>query len=1137
MAGSHQRSSDGDDRDQMRRITVSPTPSQQNSDTDSYTDSNSIDEVNATLNDLEDEFNDTEQALTEWSSTGPSYSSATRSYTGTGTFTGTGYTGSPSYVTLPTVTLRSTSTPPVDPRARLSKITERTEESSRPVSAALSAGTATRPANPTPDAFRRSVLLGGTSSSHSRSSTDPGLPPPGRANELIAVFETNSPQGRNASTPGERVTSPFYSTSYGSRPSSPSKSSASYTATDTRPTGSSFLSPATRPSTSMSGDGTFRSTTPGGTFSRTTDSYLTPSYTTQSPSTFSRATYTDTNAPTYTADSRTYTGTTPSYTTQSPSTFSRTTYTDTNAPTYTGTDTRTYTGTDTRTYTGTDTRTFTTDTRAGAGTRPYTDTFTGTSVTPTSTLRRPQTSPRSPLTSVRNIVALWKERTPSKSRSPKKSAGSAGSISPPPEAEGLFGKRGNIQNNPVTPTRRDIDNLPPGLDVEDLLPYTQSTEAPLYIGQLWYLNVHDSPPFRWQRCQALLYPQLLLLSWLSPGGGRGIVALDLLNCTNVQSAPSPTHPSARDDIGTIAAKSQSLDRDGQPLMDMLVPFHMLYADGVERLGTESLLERQRWVTRLWESVNRPIAMPDSSSVTRSPTGSIRTILSIDSRSSASSTASGSRSTVYVPPLRSLPSIPDFSSNVSSRSSRSDGLTRSTSILSSHFTRTVDDTVISNQEYVYTGDPRAIQPARTGSQRRRSGSMTDLDAEFNSALTRARGARPGLGFPSFVLGGSPVTVSSGPNLGRDVVVTPPPGSSRGSDRARSEISDEQFFTAGSSTEGSRSSYYSRTSFTSDLRTSTGFRTDAPSYTYDGTSATGTLAVPSTLSYRGTNSTSYLGDSHDSMSYTGTSPSSLSRTREVRRRGPRSVRTYSSGYLTESSASDKENMSGTYTPESATQSIDSRSYDSGSYTPSSEAHSQLSGSYTQGSGSYTSRSGSYTSETRSYTDSGSYTPSGSYTSDSYTPSGSYSSRSGIRTGSDTMTPGDSSETGYDICHSSDLTDLTGRIMTSSDDSLTPYSPSPSSEYEPEQAGVDLDIDDVYVDTDENFVTASQGSSDYISARTPSLKGSVLSREGSQSSYASFPTIPSESDYNTADTGYSHYRTISEPSLGSEYITAEF
>ena len=49
---SQRPSSDGDDNTsahQMRRITVSPTPSQQNSDSDAYTDDNSIEEVEAIL--------------------------------------------------------------------------------------------------------------------------------------------------------------------------------------------------------------------------------------------------------------------------------------------------------------------------------------------------------------------------------------------------------------------------------------------------------------------------------------------------------------------------------------------------------------------------------------------------------------------------------------------------------------------------------------------------------------------------------------------------------------------------------------------------------------------------------------------------------------------------------------------------------------------------------------------------------------------------------------------------------------------------------------------------------------------------------------------------------------------------------
>lgn len=91
---------------------------------------------------------------------------------------------------------------------------------------------------------------------------------------------------------------------------------------------------------------------------------------------------------------------------------------------------------------------------------------------------------------------------------------------------------------------------------------------------------------------------MLLLSWLAPGGGRGIVALDLLNCTDVQQAYSPSHPNARDDIGTVAARIQSAESDGQPLVDMLVPFQMMYGDGVERLAAESLLERQKWVNRI-----------------------------------------------------------------------------------------------------------------------------------------------------------------------------------------------------------------------------------------------------------------------------------------------------------------------------------------------------------------------------------------------------------------------------------------------------------------------------------------------------------------------------------------------------------
>ena len=183
-------------------------------------------------------------------------------------------------------------------------------------------------------------------------------------------------------------------------------------------------------------------------------------------------------------------------------------------------------------------------------------------------------------------------------------------------------------------------------------------------------------------------------------------------------------------------------------------------------------------------------------MTRSPTGSIRTILSIDSSSSQSS--NGSRSTVFVPPLSTLPDISDFQSNSSAVSRRS-------SFASSYHTQTVDDTVIQNQEYVYRGDPRVITPSR-GNSMRRSGSMTDLDEAFKTAIDRARGAGP--------FGGSPVTISSGSTLGKNIFVTPPPSIGRpsGSDRGRSDGSDERFFSAGS-TDGARSNasstYFSQT----------------------------------------------------------------------------------------------------------------------------------------------------------------------------------------------------------------------------------------------------------------------------------------------------------------------------------------
>ncbi|KAG5219488.1 acetyl-CoA carboxylase [Salix suchowensis] len=434
----------------------------------------------------------------------------------------------------------------------------------------------------------------------------------------------------------------------------------------------------------------------------------------------------------------------------------------------------------------------------------------------------------------------------------------------------------------ATPRSARSIGLPPGLDIADLTPYTQTNE---------------------QRCQALLYPHMLLLSWLAAGGGRGIVAVDLLNCTSVQSAATPTHPSARDDVGTIAAMRQSNEPDGQPLMDVLVPFHMLYADGVERLAAESVHERSKWVHRICELLP---ATP-APSRTQSPTGSMRTILSIDTTSSSSSV--GSRSTVFVPPLSS---IPDISDDFDTRSTFS----RTNSFISTHHTGTVDDTAILGQGYVYRGDPRVIAPSRGGSLRRTS-SLTDMDQEFASALDRARGARPGLGFASrVILGGSPVTVSSGSSLGKDVFVTPPP-SARGSSTphgSSTDLSDEAFFSAGSGTSDTRTtSLYTLTSTGRD-RTITGFTSTGFTTTNTTTGLTSgdsdTNVVSSTLTYRRTDSASYLGDSHDSDSYfsSGSSRTPLTRSSALSRRTGRSnSRSNSSGFpYSSDEASDKENF---------------------------------------------------------------------------------------------------------------------------------------------------------------------------------------------------------------------------------------
>ncbi|KAI6020170.1 hypothetical protein PISMIDRAFT_203836 [Pisolithus microcarpus 441] len=771
----------------MRRVNLSPRGS-----SETFHEEDSIEdaaEVEAALNDVDREFENTEDLLTEWSR-GTSTSGPT--YTGT----------TPSYSTsLDTYAIYNRE------GNRLSTISERTENiPSRPTSYGA-----------------RGVAEGQRLSAHRSGTASPGLhtravtelaadrAPGRRTGDLIAFFEdraatpseTSFGHTRTSSAPGYHSRSPLFpmsqstphlgsttgygtSTGYVSRPSSPAKSKAGSTV--------SSVSSSVSDSLSMS-------------------SLLSPP--TRGPTTVTR-----------------------SGTQLSPSDF---------ASTFSNTFTASRTASNT------------------------------TNVTPTvSSLRRPQTSPRSPLTSVRNIIAAWKDRTPSLDKTPKSPSDTTTSppsnTGPGGRGDGLFSlrrrasQRERVQDDaehsnglrPATPKSMSSSIIPPPFDMTELGAYARDGREPLRIGVLWYLNVHSGPPYRWQRCEALLYPHMLLLSWIAPGGGRGVVTLDLLNCTEVRSVPSPTHSGAKEDVGTIAARTQVAEGQGPDLMELLCPFQLLYTDGVERLAAESARERVRWVSAIWEALDRSVTLPNRSEP-GSPTGSIRTIRSITSTSASGST-SGSASTVFIPPLHTIPSVSDLSDSLSTAS-----FSRAPSYPT--HTRTTDDGAVSNHSYVYPGDPRVIAPSRSSSLRRTS-SLTDLDAEFASAVSRARNARPGLGFGLSLVGGtilgdgSPVTVSSGPRLGRDVRVTPPP-SAKTKARPLSDISDDAFFSAASKTSSdARSSFVSMTTTSTSGRdpTSTGLITDSTALEFTSGDSN-TQIVPSTLSYRRTESNSYLGDSHD------------------------------------------------------------------------------------------------------------------------------------------------------------------------------------------------------------------------------------------------------------------------------------
>lgn len=275
-----------------------------------------------------------------------------------------------------------------------------------------------------------------------------------------------------------------------------------------------------------------------------------------------------------------------------------------------------------------------------------------------------------------------------------------------------------------------------------------------------------------------------------------------------------------------------------------------------------------------DSIHLPIIVPDSASLTRSPTGSICTILSIDSSSSQSS--NGSHSTVFMLPLSTLPDISNFQSNTSTVSCQS-------SLASSYHTQMMDDMAIQNEEYVYRGDPCVITPS-CGNSMRWSGSMTDLDKAFKLAINHARGDR-WASVDLVVAMDKDRRFQMNISLALDLMVWGPTYVS--------------------------STYFLPTSFTliSGLCTATNLRLDDTMTAL--TTANSKTQVPTTTftlsSYRLMESASLRsGDSNISFA---NSPSTLSRAREIRRRvAHTSLRLYSSGYQMEalqSNSSDKEN----------------------------------------------------------------------------------------------------------------------------------------------------------------------------------------------------------------------------------------
>ncbi|KAJ3528959.1 hypothetical protein NM688_g7922 [Phlebia brevispora] len=113
-----------------------------------------------------------------------------------------------------------------------------------------------------------------------------------------------------------------------------------------------------------------------------------------------------------------------------------------------------------------------------------------------------------------------------------------------------------------------------------------SGSRPIRSGYIWYLNAHRLGAYRWQRAEAHLYPQVIIVSWISPDQGRLVVRLDLLSCLEVRTAPP---------VPYVDEETGLTEQGGRRVT---ARFDLIYDDSIERLGAESQEDMLDWFTAI-----------------------------------------------------------------------------------------------------------------------------------------------------------------------------------------------------------------------------------------------------------------------------------------------------------------------------------------------------------------------------------------------------------------------------------------------------------------------------------------------------------------------------------------------------------